>query len=170
MPVTFDKISSITVGSGGATNIEFTSISTNFTDLVLKISARNTSAVNNYDMVIRFNGDSGSNYNVRAIQGDGSSATTFTSGLQASLYNINIPGNNLNSNLFSNTEIYIPNYQASTSKTVFISTTTEDNSTSTGLIRVLSGLWTGTASISSITLFQNFAQYSSATLYGIKKP
>jgi hypothetical protein len=169
MPTTFTKIAAVTVGSGGASTIDFTSIPSTYTDLCLKISARNTSAVNNYDMVLRFNGDTGSNYNVRAIQGNGSSASSFSSGSQTYIANINIPGNNLNANNFGNTEIYVPNYGGSNQKSLSIDAATEDNSTDKGLLRLFAGLWTGTAAISSITLFQNFSQYSTATLYGISK-
>lgn len=168
MPDTFIKIASVTVGSGGASTIDFTSIPSTYTDLCLKISARNTSAINNYDMVLRFNGDSGSNYNVRAIQGNGSTASSFTSGSQGYIANINIPGNNLTANTFGSTEIYVPNYAGSNQKSLSIDAVTEDNNASTGLIRVMAGIWTGAAAINSITLYQNFAQYLTAVLYGIK--
>jgi hypothetical protein len=168
MANTMTLISSVVVGSGGTTTIDFTSIPSTYTDLLLKIGARNTSAVNNYDMVMRFNSDSASNYTVRAIQGNGSAASSFSSGLQGYIANINIPGSNLTSNTFGNTEIYIPNYTSAFQKSLSIDAVTEDNNTATGLIRLLNGIWTGTSAISSISLYQNFSQYSTAYLYGVK--
>ena len=42
MATTYTLISSVTVGSGGAASIEFTSIPSTYTDLVLKLSARSS--------------------------------------------------------------------------------------------------------------------------------
>ena len=42
MANTYTLISSVTVGSGGAANIEFTSIPATYTDLLLKLSTRTT--------------------------------------------------------------------------------------------------------------------------------
>jgi hypothetical protein len=42
MANTFTLIASSTVGSGGAASIDFTSISSTYTDLVVKLSLRNT--------------------------------------------------------------------------------------------------------------------------------
>jgi hypothetical protein len=58
---TYTLINSVTVGSGGAASMEFTSIPSTYTDLVVKISGRsdNTGSFANY---LRFNSDSGNNY------------------------------------------------------------------------------------------------------------
>jgi hypothetical protein len=40
MATTYEIIASVTVGSGGAANIEFTSIPATYTDLVVLFSAR----------------------------------------------------------------------------------------------------------------------------------
>ena len=40
MATTYTLISSVTVGSGGAASIEFTSIPADYTDLLLKVSMR----------------------------------------------------------------------------------------------------------------------------------
>ena len=39
---TYTLISSVTVGAGGASSIDFTSIPSTYTDLLVKISARST--------------------------------------------------------------------------------------------------------------------------------
>ena len=40
MATTFTKIASVTVGSGGASSIDFTSIPSTYTDLCVKLSTR----------------------------------------------------------------------------------------------------------------------------------
>ena len=63
MPNTFTLIASSTVGAGGASSIDFTSIPSTYTDLVIKASLRsdrNTGSATY--LTITFNNDTGSNY------------------------------------------------------------------------------------------------------------
>ena len=53
MANTFEQITTVTVGSGGASSIDFTSIPQTYTDLVIKTSARNTST--STTMYLEFN-------------------------------------------------------------------------------------------------------------------
>ena len=62
MPDTFIKIASVTVGSGGASSIDFTSIPSTYTDLVVVHSLRGTNAAVYQQARIQFNGDTASNY------------------------------------------------------------------------------------------------------------
>ena len=53
---TFTKIASATVGSGGASSIEFTSIPSTYTDLVIKLSMRSAfTSFNRHDLQLTFN-------------------------------------------------------------------------------------------------------------------
>jgi hypothetical protein len=54
MANTYTLISSVTVGSGGAANIEFTSIPQTYTDLLYKISGR--LSVDSASAFLRYNG------------------------------------------------------------------------------------------------------------------
>ena len=56
MPNTFTLIASSTVGAGGASSIDFTSIPSTYTDLCLKVSARSTATDTNVNMYVKFNG------------------------------------------------------------------------------------------------------------------
>jgi hypothetical protein len=72
---TYTLINSVTVGSGGAANIEFTSIPATYTDLNLLFTARVTG---NYEIYFTLN-NSTSNFSVRRLQGagtDGVSSST----------------------------------------------------------------------------------------------
>lgn len=163
MPNTFELIASVTVGSGGAANIEFTSITSSYTDLCLKLSLR--SSVSTNDAKVEFNGVTTS-YNERAVGGSGSSAYSFNDGIINPLTN----PSTFTSNTFTNTELYIPNYAGSTNKSLSLDSVQENNATSANAI-MTAALWSNTAAISSIKVTPssgNFVQYSTAYLYGVK--
>ena len=168
MPNTFTKIASVTVGAGGASSIDFTSIPSTYTDLCIKISGRCTLADANFSSVLmEFNGSSANKSN-RFIYGNGSSAI---SGTDTNLASVLSAGNaNTTSNTFGNAEIYIPNYAGSTNKSSSADGVAEANAT-TATMALTANLWSNTAAVTSIRLYfnsGNFAQYSTAVLYGIK--
>jgi hypothetical protein len=168
MATTFTLIASSTVGSGGAANIEFTSIPATYTDLVLKLSARRTTG-SFPDGSIQFNNDTASNYLWRNVYGSGSAAGSNDGGTTTSIA-IALTGSSETANTFTNSEFYIPNYAGSTQKSVSIDSVTENNAT-TAYMSLLAGLWTGTVAITSIKIIiatALFEQYSTAYLYGIK--
>lgn len=169
MATTFTQIGSAQVaGVGGAATLTFTSIPSTYTDLVLKTSLRGTGSLI-YDAVkLTFNGTS-SGYSTRYIQGNGSSATSGTSGSSAYIELID-EGATATSSTFSNSELYIPNYAGSAYKSISSDAVTETNAT-TIYMRLSAGLWSNSAAITSITLTPDnsaaWAQYSTAYLYGV---
>ena len=167
MPNTFTLIASSTVGSGGASNIDFTSIPNTYTDLCLKVSLRSNRASEYENINLRFNGSS-SNLSSRRLTGTGIAAQSNT---YAS--NIYIQVNaNTTSNTFSSTDIYVPNYAGSTNKSVSADTVMETNATNIEMALV-AGLWSNTAAINQVTILPVdgtlWLQYSTAYLYGIVK-
>lgn len=165
MPNTFELIASYTVGSSGTSTIDFTSIPSTYTDLCLKLSLRmNTTNLEYYSL--RFN-NSTSNFTYRTIEGSGSSAASFSG--STGTYGFPVPSN-YTADTFSNAEIYIPNYAGSNNKSFSIDTVTENNATE-AYADLIAGLWSDTSAINRITLYvttNNFVQYSTAYLYGIK--
>lgn len=166
MAITYTVISTVTVGSGGASSIDFNSIPSSYTDLLIKTSLRSNSSAGT-GLNIGFNGST-SSFTNKAIQGNGASASSFGT------YNrfagqVNMSTDTTNS--FSSNEIYIPNYTNSINKSYFSDGTNETNS-ATAYMSIIAGLWSDTTAITSISLTSmngTFVQYSSATLYGIKK-
>ena len=157
--------STVTVGSGGAANIEFTSIPATYTDLVLLTSVRVDGAT--AATQVTFNGGA-SGFSSRWLRGTGSAASSSTETFIHAGY-ANYSGTTAST--FANASIYIPNYPGSNAKSVSVDSVSENNS-STAFAVLVAGLWTGTAAINQITLtpiFGNYVQYSTATLYGIKK-
>jgi hypothetical protein len=166
MAVTYKLIETITVGSGGAASIEFTSIPQTYTDLQLVVSGRFLLSTNNFKIV--FNGVT-TGYSRRHLFGTGSSAG---SGSASEGYAGQATSVGETASVFGNSLVYIPNYTGSTNKSYSSDGVMENNATaSVGVL--IAGLWSNTAAITTITLSDlagssSFVQYSSASLYGIK--
>jgi len=162
-------IQTVTVGSGGASSISFTSIPQTYTDLVLKISSRGTNSGTAVAYEISFNGNT-SNFSSIILGGNGSSVFSYSNqprriGLTSAA--------GATASTFANGEIYIPNYAGSNNKSYSADAVSEnnaENNATSAEIAMFAGLWSNTAAITSVTLtpqFDNFAQYSTATLYGV---
>jgi hypothetical protein len=172
MANTYTQIgSAVTVGVGGAATMSFTSIPATYTDLVLKLTTRDTAVTADTGAVkVTFN-SSATGYTNKNMVGTGSATSGGSAGttyIDAGLNGL-MPTTGNTASVFSNIEIYIPNYAGSNNKSVSVDTAGENNQANTycGLV---AGLWSNTAAINRITLTgaSNFVQYSSATLYGIK--
>ena len=167
MANTYTLIASSTVGSGGTATITFTSIPQTYTDLVLVHSLRETT--NDSTAKVTFNNDTGSNYSLRRLTGNGTTAGSgsATYGFLETLccFSTNT------ANTFGNTSLYIPNYTSSNKKSVSIDIVTENNATA-AFAYLTAGLWDNTAAITEIDIdaptSATFVQYSTAYLYGIK--
>lgn len=166
MANTFELISSVTVGSGGAASIFFTSIPSTYTDLVVKWSGRTNSGGTVEATSVTFNGSP--TYSTRYLQGDGSSVT---SGAPSALNWGVADSSGATANTFGNSEACIPNYTGSQQKSTSADSVQENN-TSQGFQFIGAGLSTLTSAINSITITPNgggsFVQYSTAYLYGVK--
>ncbi len=172
--MTMTLISTITVGAGGTSSIDFTSIPQIYTDLLLKVSGRDGRASNGGFLYLKFNNSSTGYLNSRFLRGLGNSVNSDLdyAGTRINLNFVNTGANALAST-FGNTEVYIPNYTStSVTKSVSADGVTEDNAVNAFGIITASG-WNNTSAITQITLYPtdatNFAQYSSASLYGILK-
>jgi len=169
---TFEKIAFTEVGSGGASTIDFTSIPSTFTDLTVLLSARTNRAASYEDSLkLTFNGST-SNYTSRFLRGSGTGASSGTGETTTAIWPIQMPAADVVASAFGSASIYIPNYAGSTFKSVSIDVVEEDNRT-TAFMNLSAGLWSDTSAINRITLTPNVGtsiiQYSTATLYGIKK-
>lgn len=163
--------SAVTVGVAGATTIDFTSIPATYTDLVLKLTTRDTAVTANTGAVKATFNSSATSYTNRNITGSGSAAASGSVGttyIDAGL-NGTMPTTGNTASTFSNIEIYIPNYAGSTYKSVSVDAVGENNATA-AYAGLVAGLWSNSAAITSISIAPTtlFAQYSTAYLYGIK--
>jgi len=168
MATTYTLLSNVTVGSGGAANITFSSIPQTYTDLLIKLSIRQDKPDGYSDIYMKINSSS-SNFTIRVLNAVGSSSSSYSS-------SVGIVGNALGTtssggtSSFSNTEIYIPNYTSSNYKSYSSDSVVERNITAWNPIDMIAGLWSNTSAITSL-LFEspgyNIEQYSIACLYGI---
>ena len=166
---TMTKISTITVGSGGSASIEFTNIPQTYTDLLIRYSTRGSNADVYTSGVLTFN-NSTTGYSSIWIQGSGSSAVGGSySG--SSIAGWNATGTSATASTFGNGEFFISNYTESRDKQISHHDAIETNAATT-YMEYNVGTWQNTSAITTVTLAlaagATFAQYSSATLYGIK--
>lgn len=168
MANTFILIGSTTVGSGGATNINFTSIPATYTDLLLIASLRNTDSASSLALAITINGSTANFSNVYLSGGGSGGTSTGTSGRYIGEYNAATS----TASTFTSLKVYIPNYLSSLNKSMSVDSAQEDDA-SVAYLTSSSNLWSDSSAITSIGLTRlangigNFAQYSTAYLYGI---
>lgn len=156
------------LSSGTAADIVFSSISASFTDLCLVVSGRSTAdeAGNGAIMKIEPNSSS-ANGSIKYLQGNGSTATSSSDTYIWARLN----STSYTASTFANTSVYIHNYASSNDKSISIDTANENNATANRMA-ITAGLWSSSAAISSLRILPeggSFAQYTSATLYGITK-
>ena len=172
----FESIATVTVGSGGASSITFSDIPGTYQHLQLRMLYRNTSnnGGSSGSMKLWFNTDTATNYTYHLLYGNGSSVTADGSGTGIFGY---IPTGTVTlstylASSFSATVLDIIDY-ASTSKNKTVRNFSGRDHNGSGLVLTASGLWLSTAAISTVNLAMvgnDFAQYSTAALYGIKAP
>jgi hypothetical protein len=171
MPTAFTQIgSTVTVGSGNSTSIDFTSIPSGYTDLKVVASLRCTGA-GDFNLYLKINtssanGSWGQNF---------STGTAVSTGTSASLMYLGptdrtTSGGNTAS-VYANHHIYIPNYTLSQTKIIRSSAYQEDGTTSA--YTQMGGIkWSSNSAITALSLYLEstnpLLQYSTATLYGIK--
>jgi hypothetical protein len=159
----FYQIATTTVGSGGAANIEFTSIPQNYTHLQIRGISKHVTEGNDY---MQFNSDTGSNYSWHELWGDG--ATAFSSpGSTQSFMKVNYGFTD--TSVFGEAVIDILDYK-NTNKFKTIRTLTGATNNSSAYVLLRSGNWRSTNAITSIKIYPasgNFSQYSSYSLYGV---
>jgi hypothetical protein len=173
----YDSIATVTVGAGGASTIDFTSIPSTYTHLQLRVLGRSTATGSDRESLdLMINSDNGTNYATHALGGNGSSASAFgITGYTGSNNQFggssNIPATDALANTFGVCIMDILDYTNTNKYKVTRALVGQDQNTTSGRINLMSGLWLNTAAITTLSLnlsVGNFAQYSSAALYGIR--
>ena len=168
----YSSIATVTVGSGGASSVSFSSIPQTYTHLQIRAIIRNTST-NDYSTQFYFNSDNSiSSYTQHRLRGDGSSATAYGTGTGTAIGSVYecAPLSNQTSNAFGTFILDILDY-TNTNKYKTTRSLSGFDVNGTGKINLGSSLWVSTSAITSITIKEaadNIAQYSSFALYGIQ--
>lgn len=159
MPVTYHPIATTNVTTS-VTDVTFTSISGSYTDLVL-IASPISNATAGVDIFMQFNSDTGSNYSITALFGNGTSAS---SGRQSNQTRLRLAYNGTNNN--PTLRYNIMNYSNTTTNKTIVG----KGESSTNAVEATVGLWRNTSAITSIKIFASSGNITAGTftLYGIK--
>jgi len=163
-------IASFTAGSGGSGAITLSSIPQTFAHLELRLFGRVTSLGSGANIEMRFNGDSGANYRVQYLGGQGTGAAFYVDfGVSQTQGNFGWVANTASTaSIFSVNIASIMDYTSTNkSKAIHSLSACENNNSATDLVGQFTTLWNSTAAITSITLLPNWAQYTRVDLYGI---
>ena len=163
MPPSYESIATTTVGAGGASNIEFTSIPATYTHL--QIRAFTIGTLQSY-YYIRSNSDTGSNYAFHQLTGDGASVSVEAGTSTAVMF---AGQGSASSTAGAVSVVDVLDYSNANKYKTFRTLTGYDRN-GIGGVWLRSGLWMNTNAINTLTLVTNntFAEYSSFALYGIK--
>ena len=166
----YESISTVTVGSGGAATVTFSSIPATYSHLQVRAICKTTAATSNVNSIFgQFNSDTGSNYARHFLNGSGSAAGAGGAASQTSVFF----GTGIEAgvtSVFAANVIDILDY-ANTNKYKTTRSLSGADTNGGGFVQFMSGLWMNTAAVTSITILpnsDNFIQYSSFALYGIK--
>jgi hypothetical protein len=163
----YESIATVTVGSGGSSQITFTSIPSTYQHLQIRAFARSAGSNNGENTKIYVNNSSAStNYAWHVLRGNGSGVTAAGGGGNYIVANV---GTANATSVFSGMIIDFLDY-ADTNKNKTIRNLYGFDSNGEGIVGIDSVLVPTTSAISQIDIFMdfNFTQYSSFALYGIK--
>ena len=167
MANTYTLIEAKTLASTTA-SVVFTSIPQTYTDIVFKISAKSTGGRTATGVTLAFNSSTSSFTSIR-LYGAGTSGSSYSAGN----FGVAVVGTQTDANsMFSNGDIYIPNYTSSNNKSFSTDSVTENNA-SDAIQDLVAGLWANSAAITSVTFTTDtggeyFVANSTFYLYGIK--
>jgi hypothetical protein len=171
----FESIATVTAGSGGVTDFEFTSIPGTFSHLQLRIIAQSKASGTGIaaNLFMRFNSDStGANYTYHRLSGDGATAAANAGTSMGAAYVGSTLSASGNTSIFTTYIVDILDY-ANTNKYKTIRSLTGVDKNGAGVVWFGSCLWLSTSAISSIKILEDagssgFTQYSQVALYGIR--
>ena len=158
-----------TVLTGTTSSITFSSIDQSYKHLQIRMVSRNSGDTSG--SLLRFNGDSGSNYATHRLYGFNDSVTSGALTSDTSMDLIAFSSNSLSSSAdFGAGVIDILDYTNTSKNTTIRGIGGREQASSTSDFSVLlSGVWLNTSAVTSITLSTNtYAIGSRFSLYGIK--
>lgn len=170
MPGTYDLVSDTTLGTA-ANSVSITSIPATYTDLRVVIFVPTYSS-SNQDSFLRFNSDTGSNYNFMCYNQNNASAGNLVSGFNGTQFNYSVQTIYTTPTYPSLYTLDVFNYTSSTDKTVLVTASQTRSNAASNLARTVMRYATSSA-ISSFTLTvgdsQTYSVGTRITLYGILK-
>lgn len=169
----YESIATVTVGSGGASSIEFTSIPGTYQHLQVRGIGRTNRNAARDALALTVNGSSGTNYAGHELFGNGSSTGAYGEADVGRVVTYEFAGATATAELFGAVVLDILDY-ASTAKNKTFRMFGGLDRNGAGLVNIHSGLWKSTDAITSVKLAvidaTLIAQHSTFALYGVKAP
>jgi len=168
----YESISTVTVGAGGAATVSFSSIPSTYQHLQVRFFARSTfnNSGNSVNCYYRLNSDSASNYSQHTLRGDGANIYASGSANQTVMFaGAGVADAGSTASVFGGGVMDILDYKDTNKyKTARLLNGFDRNGG--GQVVFSSGNWRNTNAITTVTLStdSNWAEYSSFALYGIK--
>jgi hypothetical protein len=171
-PGAYFPIATTTLASSAA-SVTFGSIPSTYTHLQVRAIARSTTSGTAQDEIqLTMNGDTGSNYAYHFVYGNGSNAVAANGVSQTYIRSAFAPRASATTSSFGGLVLDVLDYKNTSKNTTIRSLSGGDLNNTEGLIALCSGLWINTSAVTSLTFKpesgNNFPQYTSFTLYGIK--
>lgn len=159
-------------GDGTAGTTTFSSIPDTFSALIIRFVGRSTDGVALVNVQVRFNADSGANYDYQLLTGSGAAASSSGSVGNTFLAIGAVPGASATANFAGSAEMIVPRY----ADTTFFKASTADAwgasspATADFRNRRFAGQWRSTSAITSVTVFLgsgNFVTGTVVELWGV---
>lgn len=150
-----------------------TALPTTYAHLLVVCYLRSDRALTVDDCQLRFNNDTGANYDLESLRATAATPVSSELFAQTSIYQGAIPAASATANVFGGPTFLIPNYANATNQKMILGWTGHKVGTTTGLLGagVASGFWRSNAAINRITLFPvvgpNFVAGSRVSVYAL---
>lgn len=167
-----DLIQRVTVGAGGAANINFTSIPQTYRHLQIKMIFRSSRAAPATQDAVRvqFNGITSASYSSHGLYYSSGSSGAEGYANNTFIYGNNGPTSNISASVFGVNICSVLDYTDIIKNKTFICLGTTDTNATTGEIIVRTGSILLTNAVTSINLYLgvgNFVENTVASLYGV---
>jgi hypothetical protein len=170
MAATYKILDSYTVGSGGIGTIVFNNIPQTYSDLIIKLSTRRSTAGIGGVLTFTFNDDVYNLYNGIRLIGTGSAVSSGTQNLTGFGSFGELTGSGATANTFASADTYIANYSNETMVKAINSTATGENNLQEAYATSMTTLYPVPSAITKITINPgagSISEFTTVTIYGI---
>lgn len=167
----YESIATTTVGAGGSSSITFSAITSAYTHLQIRYSARTSRVSTSEDINLQINSDTANNYSWHLLYGDGANFVVNSAATTFRMLVPSVSSANATANIFGSGIVDILDY-TNTNKFKTVRSLGGSDRNGAGEMMLESGNWRSTSVVSSLTFTPsaggNFVQYTTFALYGIK--
>lgn len=172
MPAPVELIQTFTVGSAGQQIIDFANIPQTYSDICILASTRNSSSGSEVYVTVNGSGGSGTAISNMYLISNSSSIYAAAANSAAAIWQTVFQTTAQAAGIFSNMQIYCPNYKSTTNKIFMVESIAEDTTQTGAQQRLMASALATSSPVTSMQLIAAngvFQQYSTFSLYGINK-